>query len=248
MKFFDKIIKFFKDNYRIIIPLSLILVVFIAFMVYYKVTILDNYIEYKSASVYQYFSDKKYEYKASIGVNRKDEVVDFKTDDYDINYDSTPIYYKNKDKVIFASNMSVVMPTLNCVEYLAVKYSQLTKTKNNYTLKTNRYEGKLGHYFIYDGNDLYFFIDKVVLTIGDDKIELSPLSYVIADSNKGYISYYDKDSDTLKTVEVNDNKSFIEGEFYKVYVSVDQIDYYGTDVILTAKIDELNTIDMKGSK
>ena len=37
MKFFDKIIKFFKENYRIIIPLSLILVVFIAFMVYYKV-------------------------------------------------------------------------------------------------------------------------------------------------------------------------------------------------------------------
>ena len=93
-----------------------------------------------------------------------------------------------------------------------------------------------------------FFIDEVTLTIGDSKIELSPLSYVIADSNKGYISYYDKDSDTLKTVEVNDNKSFVEGEFYKVYVSVDQIDYYGTDVILTAKIDELNTIDMKGSK
>ena len=43
MKKDNKIYKFIKDNYKIIIPILLILVLFIAFFIYYKVSILDNY-------------------------------------------------------------------------------------------------------------------------------------------------------------------------------------------------------------
>ncbi len=245
MKTKDKIINFFKENYKLIIPILLLLVIFIAFIIYYKVSILDNYREYKDEKVYQYFFNQKYEYKASIGFNRKQEVVEFKTKDYDINFDSTPIYYQKQNKVIFPSNMSVVMPTLNCSEYLLAKYSLLQKNKGNYILKTEDYEGKLGHYFLYDGNNLYFFLDEVTLTIGDDTIKLSPLSYVIADTEKSSISYYDKENDTAKTIETLNTDSVVETEYYKIYISIDQIDYYGEDVILTSKIDELNPIKMK---
>ena len=245
MKTKDKIINFFKENYKLIIPILLLLVIFIAFIVYYKVSILDNYREYKDEKVYQYFFNQKYEYKASIGFNRKQEVVEFKTKDYDINFDSTPIYYQKQDKIIFPADMNVVMPTLNCSEYLANKYSLLTKNKENYILKTEDYEGKLGHYFLYDGNNLYFFLDEVTLKIGDETIKLSPLSYVIADTEKSSISYYDKENDTAKTIETTNTDSVVETEYYKIYVSIDQIDYYGEDVILTSKIDELNPIKMK---
>lgn len=234
---------FFKNNYKIIIPLSLILVLFIAALVYYKVTILDNYTKETEDKFYQYFYDKKYEYDAVVSTNRKNLIVDFKTDDYDISFDSTPIYYQNKNKVIFPSNMSVVMPTLNCSEYLAKKYSYMTVTKDNYMLTTEKYNNRLGKYFLYDGRDLYFFIDEVKLKTNDEEITLSPLSYVIAKSNN-YISYYDKKSDTYKTIGA-DSQAVVENEYYKIYVSLDNIDYYGTDVILTSEIEELNTIDMK---
>ena len=83
------------------------------------------------------------------------------------------------------------------------------------------------------------------MKIGDETIKLSPLSYIIADTEKSSISYYDKENDIAKTIETTNTDSVVETEYYKIYISIDQIDYYGEDVILTSKIDELNPIKMK---
>ena len=37
----------------------------------------------------------------------------------------------------------------------------------------------------------------------------------------------------------------VENNYYKVNVITDSIEYYGTDVILTGKVNELNPIKMK---
>ena len=219
---------------------------FISFFVYYKVSLDDSFREYKNIDVYQYFNDKKYEYTAKVGFNRKKEVVEVSTKDYDITYDSTPIYYKYKNKVIFPSDMSVVMPTLNCSEYLSPKFSLITKKDTINYLKTTKYDDKIGHYFLYDGLNLFFFLDAVKLTINNQEIKLSPFSYVYTSSINPTISYYDKKTDTYKTVTVKDYKTTVESDYYKLYVSTDQIDYYGQNIILTSKLSSLNSIDLKG--
>lgn len=241
----DKVKKFFSDYGKLIIPVSLILVLFIAFIIYYKVSVYDGATKEEVNQFYQYFYGEKYEYEGVVSLNRRDVIVDFKTDDYDIKFGSIPIYYKNKDKVIFPSDVSVVMPTLNCAEYRAIKYAYVTKSKDNYFMTTKKYSDRLGRYFIYDGEDMYFFLDKVTLTVGDRKIELSPLSYVVA-RYRDYIYYYDKDTDKTETIKVDHDKSVVENDYYKIFVSLDNIDYFGTNVILSSSIEDLNTIDMKG--
>lgn len=246
MKEENKIIKYAKENYKLMIPIALMIVLFIAALVYYKVTIFDNYTKDKEINVYQWFYNKKYEYKGIITTNRKNEIVNFKAKDIDVSLDSTPIYYQNKDKIIFPNQMSVVMPTLNCAEYYTNKYSYINVKKSNNILTTEKYSNKLGHYFLYDGYDLYFFLDEVTITIDNTKINLSPLSYIIATSDK-YISYYDKKTDTFKIIKPQNEQIIAENNFYKIYLNIDTIDYFGTDVILTGKVDELNPIRMKGN-
>lgn len=236
--------KWVMDNYKIIIPISLILVVFVSFLVYYKIMISDNYTVSDEVKVYQYFSGKKYEYKANVVKNRKDVVVEFNPIGMDINLDSTPIYYSKSDVVLFPKDMSVIMPTLSCAEYLSSGYSYITYSKGIYTLTTNKYDGKLNHYFLFDGKDLYFFIEPVTLKVGSNVIELSSYSY-LSTANRGYISYYDKKNDSYTTLEIDDDDSYISNDYYKVYVSRDTIDYQGTNVILTADLKELNSIDKK---
>lgn len=235
---------FTKENYKLIIPISLILVLFLAFLIYYKVSINSDYHTETEQKVYQYFYDKKYEYTSLIRKNRKDVIIDVKPKDVNIEFDSTPIFYQKENVVIFPKDMSVVMPTLNCSEYLSTGYSYITYEDGNYNLITNRYHKKLNHYFLYDGSNLYFFIEPVTLTINEEKITLSPFSYVIAKYNK-YVSYYDRKNDTFKTINTTENNGKIENEYYTIYISKDVIDYHGTDVILTSKIQELNTIDKK---
>ena len=241
----NKIKEFFMSYYKLIIPVSLILVLFIAFLIYYKISVYDGVTKEETGQFYQYFYGQRYDYEGVVSTNRRDEIVDFKTDDYDIKFDSTPIYYKNKDKVIFPSDVSVVMPTLNCAEYRAGKYSYITKSKDNYIMTSKKYNDRMGRYFIYDGEDMYFFLDEVTLTVGKREIKLSPLSYVIARYND-YVYYYDKKTDVAESIKVDHDDSFVKNDYYKIFVSLDNIDYFGTNVILSTKIDDLNPIDMKG--
>ena len=220
------------------------IVLFIAFLIYYKVSVSSSYRIDKEESVFQYFYDKKYEYKAIVTKNRKGVIVDYKAKDISVSLDSTPIYLKNGKEVIFPSDMSVVMPTMGCAEYLSPHYSYITFENNVYMLTTNRYHDKLNHYFLYDGMDMYFFIEDVTLKINQEEIKLSPYSYVMSKYNS-YVSYYDKKSDTYKTIDVGNSGISVYNDYYTVLVDKDIIDYQG-NVILTSKIDRLNTIDKKG--
>ena len=112
----NKIVSYLKENYRLIIPIALMIVVFIAAIIYYKVTIFDNYTKDSEEKVYQWFYSQKTEYTGIVSKNRKNEIANFKAKDAEIRFDSTPVYYQEKDIVIFPSKMSVVMPTLNCAE------------------------------------------------------------------------------------------------------------------------------------
>ena len=242
MKKFEKWVQ---ENYKLIIPISLIVVVFISFLVYYKLMISSNYHVDTEERVYQYFYDKKYEYTAVVSKNMKDVVVEYQPKNIKVNIDSTPIYYQKSDTVLFPSDMSVVMPTLSCAEYLSPGYSYITYQKGIYNLTTNKYHGKLNHYFLFDGKDLYFFIEPVTLVIGSDQYQLSSYSYITTE-HQGSISYYDKANDSYKTININDEDIYIKNDYYKVYILRDIIDYQGTSVILTSDLKELNTIEKKG--
>ena len=239
----EKIIKHIKENYKLMIPIILMIVLFLAFIVYYKISISNIFTEDNEDKFYQYFYDKKYEYTGVVTTNKRNEVVDFKTSDYDINFDSTPIYYQKKDKVILPKDMSVVMPTLSCAEYLSMGYSTFTFKNSVYNLVTNKYNNKLNHYFLYDGKDLYFFIEIVVLKYNNEEVKLSPFSYVIV--RNGYVSYYDKANDINKTIEVTSEEVVASNDYYTIKVNNDIVDYQGMDIILTSAIENLNTIDMK---
>ena len=240
----NNIIKTIKDNYKLIIPITLMIVLFIAFFIYYKVMISNNYTKDETISVYQYFYEKKYEYDLTISKNRKDVIMNITPQDIGVEYDSTPIYYPKEDTIIFPKDMSVVMPTLSCAEYLSKGYSYITYKNGIYNLTTNKYDNKLNHYFLYDGKDLYFFIEPVTLTVDNQKIELSSQSYIIA-KYRNSISYYDKKTDTFKIIETSTDNQLVENEYYSINISKDTLNYQGTNIILTSDIEKLMTIDQK---
>lgn len=236
---------FIKKNYKLIIPVCLLVVVFISFLIYYKVMMGNNYHVDTEEVVYQYFNGEKYQYNAVVSKNKKGVVVDFKPKDREINLDSTPIYYNSSSVVLFPKNMSVVMPTISCSEYLAKGYSYIDYNKGIYHLTTDKYYGKLNHYFLFDGKDLYFFIEPVELVIGKETIKLSSYSYITT-SYSNVLAYYDKKNDTYKSVSLNDEDVYVQNDYYKIYLLRDTIDYQGQNVILTSDLEQLNTIDKKG--
>ena len=240
-----KIRDYVMDNYKLMIPIGFMIVLFVAFLVYYKASVSSTYRTTKKEEVYQYFYGRRYDYEANVSRNRKDVIVDVEPIDIKIYLDSTPIYLKGGKSVILPKDMSVVMPTISCAEYLAKGYSFIQYQKGLYMLTTDRYHNSLNHYFFYDGSDLYFFIENVTLYVNNEKITLSPYSYVIAKYNDS-VTYYDAKDDIYKTLTIDNHEVIIENDYYKILIDRDIIDYQGNNVILTSAIDKLNTIDKKG--
>ena len=239
-----KIIDFVKENYKLMIPIILMVLIFVVFFIYYSIYSRDVYKE-NTDKFYQYFYGSRYEYAAVVTTNRKGEVVEFKPKDIKIEFDSTPIYYKDSDKVIFPSDMSIVMPTLSCAEYLSKGYSLVTFKDGVYSLITNKYNNKLNHYFFYDSKDLYFFIENVKLSFNDSEVNLSPFSYVVYNNRNNSLVYYDKVNDKYEEFSGVNGDVVVSSEYYNIHLEGDYIDYHGSDVLLTSGIENLNTIDMK---
>lgn len=244
---FTKIKKWLNENYKLLIPIALMIVLFISFLIYYAIEKNNNTTTKETIEVYQYFYDELYNYEAQITKNKKNEIVDYQPLDQKVNLDSTPIYDKKNNTVIFPKDMSVIMPTIGCAEYLSTGYSYIQNKNGVYTLITNNYHGKLNHYFLYDGKDLYYFIEPTTLKVDDKEISLSSGSYVIAKYKKS-ISYYNKEKEEAKTIETTSDNATITSDYYKIYISKDNIEYDGLDIILTSSIQDLNTIDKKDKK
>lgn len=240
----EKVNKYIKDNYKLIIPLLLMLLLFIVFFVYYQVSSKDILTD-STDSFYQYFSDSKTNYDAVVTTNKRDEVVGFKSKNNTIDVSGSPIYYKNHDKVIFPMDMSVVMPTLSCAEYLSKGFSVVSYKDNTFNLITEKYNKRLNHYFFYDSKDLYFFIENVTLKFDNKEVKLTPFSYVIYRNSNKTLEYYDRENDKYQLIGRVDGQVIVSTEYYSVVVSNDYIDYNGSEVLLTSGIENLITIDMK---
>ena len=198
--------QFIKEKYNILIPVFLGVVILIALFLYGREYRNNRYAYEKEQDVYQYFSKNKIEYKATISRNRKDVVLDIKSKDFNVSLDSTPIYIKDSDKVIFPK--------------------EIYKKNDLYYLNQKGINKSFDYMFLYDGKDLYFFIDTVTLKVGDKEITLSPMSYIDC-SYLNLLSYYDKESDTYEIIELNNTNSsvLVETKYMTIDVSSDEIIY-----------------------
>lgn len=216
---------FIKKYYSILIPSFLIIVILIAVILYATEYKNNRYANTSVVNVYQYFSGSKMEYAAKVGRNRKNVILKFEPKDFAVSLDSTPVYIDDKKNVdvIFPKEMAVFFPLKDKI-YQVDALSELY-IKNDLTyLRTKRLDKTFDHIFLYDGKDLYFFIDAVTIVIGDQEIKLSPMSYVSC-SYLNVLEYYDRESDTNKVIDINDNSIYVKNDYMNIDISLDKVIY-----------------------
>ena len=107
-------------------------------------------------------------------------------------------------------------------------FFQSKKYKKNdlYYLNQKGINKTFDYMFLYDGKDLYFFLDTVKIKLGDKEITLSPMSYLNC-SYLNLLSYYDKESDTYEVIELDNNTStvLVETEYMTIDVASDKVIY-----------------------
>ena len=223
--------------------IAVIAIITVLIVVYNIIKNLQSMYSVKEHEFYQYLVGKKVEYKGSIKMETKNNITEFTTEEGTINLDSTPIYYKDEiNKVILPETMGVAFPMENGALYkinsLSTVYISYGKT---YVQKGNLNK-ELYDAFIYDGNDLYFFIENTTVTVNNQEYKLPPLSYVNA-TYKGYVEIYNYDTDEYTYIEKANTDVIAKTNKYTINLSVDSMQYEDNDQLLLKRIKNLTNLE-----
>lgn len=226
------IVKFFRDKYKILIPVMVGVVLLITMFFLYREYQYDNKRNKNNESVFQYFAGIRTDYTAEITYNLRDAIVDLRAVDAKIEYDSTPIYYSNLEKVIFPHDMNIVFPLRDGGQFRLYKYATYYNLDDVHFIKNNTDTGSYNDFFLYDGDNLYFFPDKVMLKINDkDYIELGPMSYVNVVGGLTLV-YYDTTTDSGDMIELDGDKVSISSEYININITDRYFKVFNRNVLL----------------
>ena len=227
-----KVIDFCKQRYKVLIPVMVVFVLLITVYFLYREYKYDNYRNKQDTLVYQCFGGSKIDYTAIITYNLNDVIVDIKAKDKVIEYDSTPIYYQDSDKVVFPEEMSVVFPLKEGSQYKIFKNSVYDRDSDRHYIKSGVNRSEVSYFFLYDGKGLFYFPDEVTLEInGREYTKLSGMSYVkiIGDNS---MEYYDKDSDKTELIEIEGKKISVSSDYINANLSGRYTVSFGKKVLL----------------
>lgn len=182
----------------------------------------------ESHDFYQWYSGQRVEYKGELTFTRKEGLTELKATDRKVTLDSTPVYYADENgKVILPEDMAVVYPNNNGMMYRINHFADLTEENGEIYLETNlatkTNKTKLEKAFLYDGQDLYFFLERTSITVNGTTYEVSPLSYAIVRYKQSVEIYnYEKDEyQVIDTKETQDAK--VVTDTYTINMSVDSL-------------------------
>lgn len=226
------IVNFCKKNYKILIPVMVGIVLLVTLFFLYREYEYDNTRNKNEVSVFQYFAGVRTDYTAIITYNLKESIVNLEAKNKKIDYDSVPVYYSEEDKVIFPEEMNIVFPLRGGGQFKLYKYATYYNLDDVHFIKNNIDLGIYDNFFLYDGKELFFFPDEVVLKInGEEYKKLGSMSYVSVVG--GYtLIYYDTATDSGEAIELNGDEVIVESQYINVNLSRRYFKSFNDNVLL----------------
>lgn len=235
-----------KENKKILglalaITILIMLVLVVASVLFAKKDL--NEYKIKNENIYIYFGEEKFEFNSDVILDKDNNVASLKSNDKKLNLYSEPVYIKNKKKVIFPKSMNVVFPKSSFKQYKINYYTVLTKDNEDYKLTNKNLDYRISNSFLYDGNDLYFFITKGIVTFSNQSIDISPMSYVNYSYGNGelYIYNYDEDKVYYYPAMIDGDVIFKNDDF-ELNISSDSVKSGTKNKLLRKNIDDLDRL------
>ena len=235
------------------LKVAVIIVAILLALVIYKIldilVIKTERYDLSGQTYYQYFNGIEQEYSGKMDVVQKDDETQLILEDGQVVYlDSTPMYYKDiLGKSLLPKEMELVVP--DSATYKLNKFTNVIEENNKITLKKlNSSKTKdIDNGFLFDGNDLYFFLDDTTITVGNKDYELPALSYAIVNYKTNVELYnYDtneytmiQDEESLKSDVTATNKS----KNYTINMSLDSLKTDKSNQLLITNINNLREYD-----
>lgn len=222
-----------KLNSSILAIIILVLLLVCSFVLFFEI---NGYrtIQEEKFDFYYYFANQRLDFNGKVTFNSRDKILSLSGEG--ITLLSSPVYYSNTDAMILPSNMEIVQPYKNSPMHNLGTFSKIYYRGNYLYANIENGIGRLYDCFLYDGNDLYVFIDDTTVIIGEDRYELNPMSFI--EVSRDTIEIYNKKTD-FYTVLPNTTGAMAYTNEYSVDLVSDSVTYNSTYYLLMKKPEAL---------
>lgn len=195
----------------------------------------------KDKDIYIYFGKEKFDFKGNITLDHDNKITNIKLNNKKVELYSEPIYYTKEKSVILPVDYSVVNTSLGIQNKISY-YTEIVNRGDDFYLVNNELDYKLNNNFLFDGCDLYIFIKPSKVTFNNEKIDISPLSFVnyVFDTRELYI--YDYENDKIKYYDNVSTDVFVSNENYKINLSSDNMIYKSKEKLLMKNFNYLKKL------
>lgn len=220
----------------------LIMLVLVVISVLFVKKDLNEY-KIKNENIYMYFGEEKFEFNTDVVLDKDNNITSLKANNKKIDLYSEPVYIKNKKKVIFPKSMNVVFPKSSFKQYKINYYTVLTKDNEDYKLTNKNLNYRISTSFLYDGNDLYFFITKGTVSFSNQSINISPMSYVNYSYGNGELYIYNYDEDKVYYYpRMIDGDVIFKNDAFELNISSDSVKNGTKNKLLRKNINDLDRL------
>ena len=201
-----------------------------------------NQFKVESVSLYTWFNKEMLSYDdATLTFDRSGTVTKLTVGNESYEAENMPYFYKDKREVLFPYDMNIVQPKLD-IGGRQSRLPSLAIIDGTYAypiVEFADFNETIGDAFLYDGNDLYFFINPVTLYKNGEAIELPEFSFVTYNFNKElYVYRYGSDAEYYEGVE----ELKAEAQDYRVDLVAGVLTSGDKSQLLVKRIGDLETI------
>lgn len=200
---------------------AFVLLVFVLLLMLQAEEELEQY-EIKNEKLYTYSLNHRLDFYTEVTLDNKNNVTKMIYNGEEITLYTEPIYYVDKEVAIFPNRMTVVFPLNLRKQYKLNRYTRVNGESVQVILQNENLEYGLNNSFVYDGDDVYFFVEDGVIKFGDKSVEVSKFSFVRCEY-RGSLSIYNYETDTMTYEEKVTDNVIATFDTYSVNLSVDSI-------------------------
>lgn len=192
---------------------------------------------------YQYYFGQKFSFPANskLVITEDNETI-LKFDNQNSCLDATPIFFTSKNGIILPKTVEYVNVNNNQIKSVSF-FSEVLKTQENISIHKNGSKVNINSGFLFDGNDIYIFLEPFTAKIGNEEINIEPFSYAEILYNQA-ISIYLKDKDEYIMTDYNGEDFMAKAKSgYSINLNTDVlINSDGTEQLLFSKPELLKPI------
>jgi len=156
-----------------------------------------------------------------------------------------PLLYKGRQDITLSENMLLMVPSEDDGVKRINRFTTVSESSGRITYSSGKKSAQSYGGFLYDGNDLYIFLEDTILNIAGTEIELPPLSYARVVYGQS-VEYHNSETDENELVYVDESDVTANCKSgFELNLGTDIIYNGNEECLLFSSVDNANVIEME---